>query len=117
MLRLTSWLVDEVWHDERREEPIRAGAAQADAHQAEERATIEVAARLVRAEGARGGWTPWPSPTPTATETMRAELGALGTALSKLPWMTIGTRRRGGAIKFLRPAPSRSRTPTPAVRG
>ncbi|WP_338933428.1 DUF4158 domain-containing protein [Streptomyces netropsis] len=24
MVKLTSWLVDEIWHDERREEPIRA---------------------------------------------------------------------------------------------
>lgn len=31
---------------------------------------------------------------------MRAELGALDTKLPKLPWVTIGGKRRGGAIKF-----------------
>lgn len=36
---------------------------------------------------------------------MRAELGALDTALPKLPWVTIGARQRGGAIKFTEPEP------------
>ncbi|MEU0720716.1 Tn3 family transposase [Streptomyces lavendulocolor] len=36
---------------------------------------------------------------------MRAELGALDTALPKLPWVTIGARQRGGAIKCTEPEP------------
>ncbi|MCX4734526.1 DUF4158 domain-containing protein [Streptomyces sp. NBC_01363] len=71
MVKLTSWLVDEIWHDERREEPIRAELLKqmrvdliepptADQvstiirsalHQAEERALEEAAARLALAEG------------------------------------------------------------------
>jgi hypothetical protein len=71
LVKLTSWLVDEIWHDERREEAIRAELLKhmrekriepptADQistlirsalHQAEERAIGEVADRLARAEG------------------------------------------------------------------
>jgi hypothetical protein len=36
---------------------------------------------------------------------MRESLGALDTALPKLPWVTIGARQRGGAIKFTEPEP------------
>ncbi|MEV4868637.1 DUF4158 domain-containing protein [Streptomyces syringium] len=66
MVKLTSWLVDEIWHDERREEPIRAellrpmrveriepppadqlsAVIRSAVHQAEERAIGEVIARL-----------------------------------------------------------------------
>ena len=68
MAKLISWLVDEIWHDERREEPIRAellkhmrtdlieppttdqisSIMRSALHQADERATAEVAARLAR---------------------------------------------------------------------
>lgn len=71
MVKLTSWLVDEIWHDERREEPIRAELlkqmrigliepptadqvttiVRSALHQAEERAVEEVAARLARTGG------------------------------------------------------------------
>ncbi|GHE75885.1 DUF4158 domain-containing protein [Streptomyces lavendulocolor] len=71
MVKVTSWLVDEIWHDERREEPIRAELlkqmrtdliepptadqvttiVRSALHQAEERATSEVADRLARTEG------------------------------------------------------------------
>ena len=70
LAKLTSWLVDEIWHDERREEPIRAeltrhmraerieppttdqvtALVRSALHQAEDRAIGEVAARLARAE-------------------------------------------------------------------
>ncbi|GAA2440897.1 hypothetical protein GCM10010191_66280 [Actinomadura vinacea] len=70
-VKLVSHLVDVIWHDERREEQVRAEllrqmragliepptAAQVDTivrsalHQADERAVAEVAARLARAEG------------------------------------------------------------------
>ncbi|MET7300408.1 Tn3 family transposase [Embleya sp. NPDC005575] len=36
---------------------------------------------------------------------MRAELSALDTALPTLPWVSIGARRNGGAIKFTEPEP------------
>ncbi|KOV50855.1 hypothetical protein ADL00_42690 [Streptomyces sp. AS58] len=71
LVKLVSHLVDVIWHDERREEQVRAEllrqmrvdliepptAAQVTTvirsalHQADERAVAEVAARLVRAEG------------------------------------------------------------------
>ena len=70
-VKLVAHLVDVIWHDERREEQVRAEllqqmraemiepptAAQVNTiirsalHQADERAVAEVAARLVRAEG------------------------------------------------------------------
>ncbi|MER6695350.1 transposase [Streptomyces minutiscleroticus] len=36
---------------------------------------------------------------------MRAELGALDIKLPKLPWVTISSKHRGGAIKFTEPEP------------
>jgi hypothetical protein len=71
MVKLTSWLVDETWHDERRVEPIHAELLKqmrsdlnepptADQvttivpsapHQAQDHAIDEVAARLARDEG------------------------------------------------------------------
>lgn len=71
MVKLVSWLVDEIWHDERREESIRVELlkqmrvdliepptpdqvttiVRSALHQAEERAVDEVATRLARVEG------------------------------------------------------------------